>query len=100
MTYKIKYRRKGRLFWKTLKGVIGHMYDHQSVESRDANDQRVIRQPQDRMVVYFQDGSVRTIHTWSECELQLGTDWVLFNKQQIEQKTGQPVTLNVQPALR
>ncbi len=97
MTYAIKYRRRGQWFWRTLRRVVGHFYDHQSVQTRDAQQNSVVRQPQDRMVVYFEDGSLYAIPRWSECELRLGTDWTLFTKREMEKQGGQPVTLNVTP---
>lgn len=95
MSYKFKYKRKGAWFWRTLTGVVGHFYDNQSVEHIDENDHRIQRQPQDRMIVYFEDGSFQAIRSWSECELMLGTDWVLFTKREMEKKAGQPIQLNV-----
>jgi hypothetical protein len=77
MQYKFKYRRS--LFWKSVI-VIGHGYN----------------QPQDKMTLYYPDGSVQEIAFWSKCEVALGTDWVLAQKKNMEQKTGQPISLAVQ----
>ena len=95
MSYKFKYKPHRAFFWRTLKNVVGHFYDNQSVEYVDENDHRITRQPQDRMIVYFEDGSLKAIHNWSRCELELGTDWVLFTKREMEKKAGQPIQLNV-----
>ena len=97
MSYKFKYKRKNGLLWRTLEKVVGHFYDNQIVELSDANGHKTLRQAQDRMIVYFEDGSLYAIRAWSECELKLGTDWVLFNKREMEKKTGQSVQLNVTP---
>ncbi len=113
MTYKFAYRR--RIFWKTVE-VAGHGVVTRIV--RDANGQRVPMgfgkdgQPlrnengevlyqteyddrQDKMVLYFPDGSIREIKEWSKCEVRLGIDWVLFTKKRIEKAIGQPIELNI-----
>ena len=95
MTYTFKYKHHRAWHWRKLTGVVGHFYDNQSVEYVDENDHRITRQPQDRMIVYFADGSLKAIRGWSECELELGTDWVLFTKREMEKKAGQPIQLNV-----
>lgn len=76
MTYLFRFRR--RYFWKTLR-VSGHSY------SPD----------QDKMVLYFQDGSVQEIKAWKNCEIKLGSDWVLAQKKSMEAKTGQTIPLGV-----
>lgn len=50
---------------------------------------------QDKMVVYFEDGGICEIAKWAECEVRLGTDWVLATKDQMEKEANQPVKLNV-----
>lgn len=76
MEYVFKYRR--RVFWSSVK-VIGHNYD----------------QPQNKMVLFLPDGSIREIANWSQCEASLGTDWVLARKKQLEQQSGQTIPLSV-----
>jgi hypothetical protein len=66
MSYKLKYRRRGQWFWRNLPRVVGHFYDHQSVQTRDAQQNAVVRQPQDRMVVYFEDGSLYATGRFSQ----------------------------------
>ncbi len=74
--YKFKFKR--RWFCKTFT-VIGHSY-------ADA---------QDKMVLYFEDGSIREIKKWKNCELSLGTDWVNVTKKSMEAKAGQTIPLAV-----
>lgn len=76
MTYLFKYRR--RLFWKTHR-VSGHVYTSD----------------QDKLVLYFQDGSVQEVKDWKNCELRLGTDWVAAQKKMLESQTGQSIPLGV-----
>lgn len=76
MQYLFKYRR--RLFWKSHT-VTGHGYD----------------QGQNKMILYYPDGSVRELSNWSRCEVALGTDWVLSVKKNMEQKAGQTIPLAV-----
>lgn len=70
MKYKFKYRRN--FFWYTTHEVIGHRYDTS----------------QDKMILYFENGSVKEIKKWKDCELSLGVDWVLASKKMIEKETG------------
>lgn len=77
-TYKFVYRRLGKVlnFWRT-EVVVGHHYEA----------------AQNKMVLFFANGSVRELANWTGCELRLGTDWVLAQKQVMEEKAGQPITL-------
>ena len=74
--YVFKFKRKW--FWKRIK-VVGHNY----------------LQAQDKMVIYKEDGSIREIKNWSKCEVSLGTDWVMFTKKKMEEKTGTAIPINV-----
>jgi len=76
MNYVFRYRRN--LFWHSYK-VIGHQYDA----------------PQDKMILFSADGSVREIANWKACEVKLGTDWVLTQKKVLETQAGQPINLQV-----
>ncbi len=76
MQYVFKYRR--RLFWKK-EVVKGHGYDS----------------AQNKMILYYPDGSVREVSNWSKCEVALGTDWVLSVKKNMEQQAGQSIPLSV-----
>jgi hypothetical protein len=75
-TYKFKFRR--RLFWKSIKAS-GHKLSPEI----------------DRMDVFRPDGGIVSIAEWSKYDLQLGTDWVLFTKKQMEKESGQDVKLAV-----
>jgi hypothetical protein len=77
MTYKFKWKR--RVFWKTYKKCIGHKY------YSDMN----------RMDIFFENGSIKSIPNWSSCYLKLDTDWVLFTKKQMEDESGQDIKLKV-----
>ena len=76
MPYKFTFRRKW--FWSTLK-VVGHKY----------------LDKQDKMCVYFQDGSLREIKEWSKHEVKLGTDWVNSVKSRMEKESGTSIPLDV-----
>ncbi len=78
MQYKFKFRRKT---WLPFRGitVVGHRYD----------------QSQDKMILYFPDGSVQEIANWAKCEVKLGTDWVLAQQKSMEKQAGQPIPLTV-----
>jgi len=80
--YIFKYRRHLFLnifsFCKKYK-VIGHAIDKDS----------------GKMVLYFEDGSLKEIVKWDECEIFLGIDWVLAMQKNMENKVGQKIPLNV-----
>ena len=66
------FRWRRRLFWNKVK-VVGHKLE---VE-------------QDKMLLYFPDGSLQEIKKWSDCEIKLGVDWVLVTERQIKAEAGQ-----------
>ncbi len=76
MKYRFKWKRG--LFWQSAH-VIGHSLD----------------KDQDKMVLYFPDGSIREICKWRECEVKLGQDWVLATKKTLESAAGTSIPLNV-----
>lgn len=76
MSYKFKYKRF--LFWNSYK-VIGHTLDEK----------------QNKLVLFFEDGSIREIKKWTDCEVQLGTDWVIAQKKVMEKESGQVIPLSV-----
>jgi hypothetical protein len=76
MKYKFYYRR-GFPWWRTHV-VIGHRYESN----------------QDKMVLYFEGGSLQEIKDWKSCELKLGVDWVLASQKMIERETGQEIKVN------
>ena len=82
MKYKFKYKRN--FFWIT-KIVIGHALERKSDNTFDDN----------RMVLYFEDGSIEVISNWKYCSLKLGIDWVLAQKTALEKEINQPIKLNV-----
>jgi hypothetical protein len=76
MKYVFKWRRN--LFWKSKK-VIGHRYESDM----------------DKMVIYFENGAIREIKKWSDCEVMLGSDWVLAQKKNLEVRAGTTIPLNI-----
>ena len=51
---------------------------------------------QDKLVLFLPDGGVRELSGWSRhCEIQLGADWVLAQKRNMESQAGQPIPINV-----
>jgi len=76
LMYKFKFKRC--FFWSTHK-VIGHKH---------APDQN-------KMILYYETGAVREIKKWTDCECQLGTDWVLHIKSEMEKEAGIDIKLNV-----
>jgi len=77
MKYIFKYRRKW--FWKKIKNVKGHDYNKEN----------------DWMIIYFDEG-LRTIKKWSDCELELGSDWFRSQLKKAEQKAGQPIPIETE----
>jgi hypothetical protein len=76
----MEYRIKFKDGWKWRMFIIqGHRYE----------------QSMNKMVLFFQDGSVREIPNWSSREVVLGVDWVLAVKKQMEAQSGQSVPLTV-----
>jgi len=78
MQYQFKYRKAGRLFWNK-KQVVGHKFE----------------QNQNKMILYFANGSLIEIAHWIDHEVELGTDWVLAIKKDMESKAGQQIPLNI-----
>jgi hypothetical protein len=75
-SYKFKYRKSW--FFKSI-SAIGHRYDKEI----------------DRMDVYHENGSITSLSKWSNYDLFLGVDWVLFTKEQMEKESGQDIKLKV-----
>lgn len=71
------FKCKKNLFWKTYK-VVGHHVDT----------------PNDRIDLYFKDGSIKSIGNWSKYDLILGADWVLAQKEYLEKESGKEVNIN------
>lgn len=74
MTYTFQYKRG--FFWKTIKNVKGHDYQVDS----------------DRMDVYLISG-ILSISNWSKCDFRLGSDFMLFQKEQMEKESGQNIKI-------
>lgn len=72
------FRWKRFFLWKKQK-VIGHRYEPD----------------QNKMILYLQNGSVREIAKWDNCEVFLGQDWVLAVKKDAELKSGTTIPLAV-----
>ncbi len=75
MEYTLRIKRY--FFWRKYK-VVGHAY----VES------------QDKLDVFFKDGSVESIPSWSKHRLKLGQDWKLAVKEKMEKETGTNIKVN------
>ena len=88
------------LEWKSLE-VIGHgPENYTETIAQDIDGKKMYKtidsQNRDRMVLYFKDGSLKTVSNWQKCELRLDTDWVLFTKRKMEKESGQDVKLAVE----
>ena len=77
--YTFKYKRLGKLFWKSIK-VDGHNYTLDT----------------DRMDLFLPDGSIHSLPKWGECEVKLGADWILATKKAAEKDAGQHIPLTVE----
>lgn len=92
-------KEKCELEWKSFE-VIGHgpeNYTESSTRTVDGKQrfESVDSQDKNRMVLYFKNGALKTISNWSQCELKLDTDWVIFTKNKMEKESGQEVKLAV-----
>jgi hypothetical protein len=74
-SYIFKYRKN--LIWHKIKNVIGHKLEG------------------NLMVIYLSNGGLRTIKNWDLHEMELGQDWVLWHKNEIEKQTGTNIKLAV-----
>lgn len=80
----MQFRRVGEQEWTTLTGLIGHSPEKLSYTTTRTDDRgkRAVYSEEttsyDRMVFYFQNGTVRTVAQWSQCEIMLGEDWVAY----------------------
>lgn len=84
-SYSITYKKVGFFkFKKVFKDVIGHHY------SKD----------QDKMVVYFANGSLREVGCWSKHQIFLGTDWVMFTKNNMDKEAQADVKLKVNTQMK
>ena len=94
-----KKQEECELEWKTLK-IKGHgPENYTDVTHITENKQKQVSviegTNRNKMILFFEDGSLRTISDWENCELKLGTDWVLFTKKNMEKESGQNINLDV-----
>ena len=75
-SYVFRYRKK--YLWSKIKNVSGHKLEG------------------DTMVLYLSNGGIRTIREWSKYEVNLGADWVLYTKNNMEKESGVNLKLAVQ----
>lgn len=68
-----------RFFIKKKIKAVGHKY----IENMD------------RMDVFLTNGGVYSISQWAKYDLKLGSDWVLFTKNQMEKESGQKLNLDL-----
>lgn len=74
MNYYFKFKRQNRLFWEK-RWVRGHKYD--SV--------------QDKMIVFYPDGSIEEIGQWKKCWAFVGHDCIAaLEKQRVEDEKEKP----------
>lgn len=76
MKFKFKFKRKW--FWRTVT-VIGIRYEA----------------PQDKMVIYLENGGIEEIPQWHLCACKLGVDWKLAQQKALEAQSGQSIPLGV-----
>lgn len=94
--YKFKFKKPYSLFWKTEE-VIGHSieYIEDSILDQNNNVVQKIKKPQNSMILYLEDGSIKRIAQWDTYDLSLGLDWVLVTKESMEREAGQQIPFNV-----
>ena len=82
-TYNFKWRRLLRsgksTLWTTEKKLRGHEWNKDT----------------DKMLLFFEDGSMKEIPQWNSCGVFLGTDFVEWTKENMEKEAQQPIKLNV-----
>jgi hypothetical protein len=95
LTYKFKYKRLGSFFWKTyvVKGHGLEFVEEQAYNEMVGKFTKYMSKPNNAMVVYLPDNSIVRIPKWDECQLKLGSDWALAQKNAMEQEIGQPIQL-------
>ena len=85
--------------WKSFT-VVGHTpenYEEINTHIENGIERVFVDRGSDRnkMVLWFEDGGLKTISNWHDCELKLGTDWVLATKSNMEKESGQQIKLNI-----
>jgi hypothetical protein len=71
MQYKFKFRRLGSLISHTIV-VEAHKYEP----------------AMDKMILFLKDGTMREIACWSRCEVVLGPDYIVAQKDAMSKSTG------------
>jgi hypothetical protein len=77
MSYIFRWKRSW--FWKK-RLVSGHRWEEK----------------QDKMILYYPNGSLEEISEWSKCSVRSGVDWVLAIKKQMEKESNQAINLNIE----
>lgn len=75
MKYNFSYK-KG-LFWETIKDVKGHSMNESGT----------------RMDVFLDDGII-SISKWEDCDMKLGSDFILSQKEAMEKESGLDIKLS------
>lgn len=78
MLYVFKYRKYNRWFCKKIK-VSGHAY----------------LQEQDKMIIYYPDGTISEIAHWKDYEVFLGLDWKESVRKQKSIEAGTSIELEL-----
>lgn len=94
--YKFKYKKHYSPFWKTQE-VIGHSLEYIDDTILDENNNIVqkIKKPQNAMILYLEDGSIKRISKWDSYDLYLGLDWVIITKNAMKKESGQDIPFNI-----
>lgn len=78
-TFQVKYKRNRRFsFWKTIKGASGADFKAEL----------------NRLYIYFPDGSMMEVSEILSCDVRLGVDWFLAQKEAAEKQAGQNIVTN------
>jgi hypothetical protein len=76
MEYFFKWRSR---FITRKRKVMGHLYDS----------------TQDKMILYYANGSVEEVCNWRSCAIILGQDWCLAQKKNAEKASGVSIPIDV-----
>lgn len=94
MSYQVKYRRlensstirqtTKKSDWTIIENVVGHSPEKILTETITTapdgtrTQEKIETTSHDRMVFYLENGGVRTVGRWSECEILLDKDWAEY----------------------
>jgi len=94
--YKFKYKKHYSPLWRT-ELVIGHSIEY--IEDSILDEKGIvvqrIKKPQNSMILYLEDGSIKRIAQWDTYDLFLGIDWVLVTKDSMKKEAGQDIPFNI-----